>query len=218
MALDFVEKSHLEDREDLWVDVVQHSLRHPDFLAKLLDYLGVCGLNPISLIAGIDRRMEIPHLRERLMRIVTQYTFQVALTDSCKASLEDDTLSSLRSLNQSRRRAVRVEPTLRCGTCARPLFMPPPPRIVKLNSADGPASPTPTTSTASAATVTTTAPTVGVGATATLTSAAGIGSGAGGKIWGNPGVGSGCPSGAVVYAHKQAYHRVCFDVRGKLKK
>ena len=31
-------------------------------------------------------------------------------------------------------------------------------------------------------------------------------------------VGSGCPTGTVLYAHKQAFHRACLDVRGKLKK
>ena len=66
---------------------------------------------------------------------MNQYKFQVSLNESCNASLEDDTLTSLRSLNQSRRRAVRVEPTWRCSTCARPLFMPPPPRIQKLGLA-----------------------------------------------------------------------------------
>ena len=73
MCIDFVDQCHADDQEDLWVDVVQYSLRHPEFLAKLLDYLGVCGLQPISLIAAIDRRMEIPYLRLRLLRMVNPF-------------------------------------------------------------------------------------------------------------------------------------------------
>ena len=80
MCIDFVDQCNSDDQEDLWVDVVQYSLRHPEFLAKLLDYLGVCGLQPISLIAAIDRRMEIPYLRLRLLRMVRQCHVTITLT------------------------------------------------------------------------------------------------------------------------------------------
>ena len=50
MCIDFIDQWPSDDQQDLWVDVVQYSLRHPEFLAKLLDYLGVCGLQPIRLV------------------------------------------------------------------------------------------------------------------------------------------------------------------------
>jgi hypothetical protein len=125
------------------------------------------------------------------------------------ASLEEDTLSSLRSLNQSRRRAVRVDATLRCAVCSRPLFMPPPPRILKLAAGEGGGDAGPAGAAAAAS------PSLaGAGATVGV----GVGAGTGGKIWGPPSVGSGCPTGTVLYAGKHALHRVCLDVRAKLKK
>jgi len=56
LAIDFVEQAAAGDQEGLWGDVVQHCLRQPDLLAQLLDYVGVCGLHPIALLAGVDPR------------------------------------------------------------------------------------------------------------------------------------------------------------------
>lgn len=47
------------------------------------------------------------------------------MTDKCNLILEEDTLETLRRLNQRQRRAVKVDPGNRCGVCARPIFMNP---------------------------------------------------------------------------------------------
>ena len=58
------------------------------------------------------------------MRVIHQFESQVALSDKCNISLEEeDMVSSMRLLNQSRRRAMRLDCTTRCASCTIPLFM-----------------------------------------------------------------------------------------------
>lgn len=69
--------------------------------------------------------MDIPHLRERLLRLLTQTEYQVFSRENCRKVLQDDTVTLLRKLNQTQRRGYRVNHTSRCGLCSRPLPMPP---------------------------------------------------------------------------------------------
>jgi hypothetical protein len=93
--------------------------------------------------------------------------------------------------------------------------MPPPPRILKLAAGEGGGDAGPAGAAAAAAAAAAASPSLaGPGAAVGV----GVGAGTGGKIWGPPSVGSGCPTGTVLYAGKHALHRVCLDVRAKLKK
>lgn len=107
----------------LWTDLVDYSLQHHDFLANLLDFIGICNINPINLIAQIPKKNTVEFLRQRIERIIRQFGFQVFLNEKCNGILEHDTLTLLRQLNQGQRRAIRIDPQLRCGVCSRPLYM-----------------------------------------------------------------------------------------------
>ena len=56
----------------------------------------------------IEGTTEIPELRSRLLKIIHQNNFEVSLHGICNSSLEDDTITILRSLNQGRRKAIKV--------------------------------------------------------------------------------------------------------------
>ena len=56
----------------------------------------------------IEGNTEIPELRSRLLKIIHQNNFEVSLHGICNSSLEDDTITILRSLNQGRRKAIKV--------------------------------------------------------------------------------------------------------------
>jgi hypothetical protein len=201
MAIEFVE-SH--DKQ-LWVDVVNHSLLHADFLTALMDHLGICSLNPINLISQIGRKTEIHFLRQRLLRITNQFKFQVDLNDKCNIALEEDMLSSQRLLNQSRRRAMKVKPTVRCTTCARPLFMPAPVRTgLPVEGGIG--------------TITASSSQIGSDDNTIKNDDSKLGNTGKdspkiGTIWGNV-VGE-ITTGLVVYSDRSAYHRSCYDITFK---
>jgi hypothetical protein len=107
----------------LWDDLVEYCMAHPAYLTRVLDHLGLCKLNPVTVIAKIPRRSYIPHLRVRLLRILQQIQFQTEISQRSTALQEVDALSLLRQQNQGQRRAMKVDTSVRCNACSRPLAM-----------------------------------------------------------------------------------------------
>jgi hypothetical protein len=120
-AIKFVES---QDR-CLWPDLIEYSHRNSEFLGQLLDYLGVCNLDPFEIVSKIPPKLKIPHINKKLEQIVSQYQFQLFLHDICNDILEFDALNLLGSLNQGQRRAVKVIPQQlqHCRLCTRPLYV-----------------------------------------------------------------------------------------------
>ena len=112
----------------LWPDVVEYSIQNSDFLIQLLDYLGVCNIDPRVIVSRIPSKLKIPKIRSKMKQIIDQYDFQLFLHDICNDILEMDALDLLRSLNHSQRRGIKVFPQqLRCKICTRYLYQTPGP-------------------------------------------------------------------------------------------
>jgi hypothetical protein len=92
----------------LWDDLIEYSLTHYTFLVQLLDYLGMCKLNPVTVISKIPPKAHIPHLKLRLMRILDQLKFQRSVSMRSNALQEEDALNLMRQQNQGQRRAMKV--------------------------------------------------------------------------------------------------------------
>ena len=131
-AIDFLYE-YLTDQE-LWKDLTDYALQNTDFLAKLLDFIGNCDINPKDIVDKIPSLSTIAHLRHRMLRLINQKGFQAFLSDKCNDVLEDDTLKLLKTLNQRQRKALKVDPNTRCSVCARPLFIPPGTSVDKFTS------------------------------------------------------------------------------------
>jgi hypothetical protein len=108
----------------LWDDLVDYCLSHTAFLMRVLDYLGMCRLNPAVVISKIPDRAYIPYLRLRLIRLLDQIKFQTEISVRTTALQEVDALNLLRQQNQGQRRAMKVDTVVRCAACSRPLAMP----------------------------------------------------------------------------------------------
>eukprot|EP00752_Nemacystus_decipiens_P006159 g5557.t1 len=122
-AIEFVEAHD----KDLWYRLIEHSLKNEAFLSGLLDHAGVYDVDLARLVAEIPKGMHIPGLRDKVVKIISDYHFQVSVNESCSASVKTDLLRRLRRLNQGQRRATRVEAGARCsyGLCLMPLAGPP---------------------------------------------------------------------------------------------
>lgn len=107
-AVDFIERHEDIHQPELWNDLVDYSLQNQAYLSELLDYLGVCNLDAVSVVSSIPSNATIPFLRQKFLRIIKQYNFQVFVTDQCNKILEDDVVESSRRLKQGQRRAVKV--------------------------------------------------------------------------------------------------------------
>jgi len=124
LAVEYVEQNDPE----LWEDVVNHALSHHDFLAELMDLIGMYHkFNPLTLVKKLPPCMEIPLLRQRLLRLIKHCDFQEFMRGQCRLILQDDTVTLLRQLNRSQRRGMKVNAgSTRCAGCGRPTSMPPP--------------------------------------------------------------------------------------------
>jgi hypothetical protein len=120
-AISFIEAND----KSLWGDLLDYGLENPKFLSQLLDFVGVCEVDPVELLRRIPPKLKLPHLRYKLQQILSQFDFKVFMNDICNDILDEDAQNLLRQLNQQRRKAIRISPSeLRCVVCSRPLYLP----------------------------------------------------------------------------------------------
>lgn len=72
-AVDFVEKQR---DVELWHDLISYSLDNAKFISGLLDRIGD-HIDPLTLIQQIPKGMEIPGLKMKLVKIISDYSLQV---------------------------------------------------------------------------------------------------------------------------------------------
>lgn len=117
-AIDFC-KEHNDP--DLWEDLIVYSLDKPAFITSLLHSIGT-HVDPILLIQRIPEGLQIPHLRDALVKILRDYNLQISLREGCKKILVSDCITLLNRLNRQHSRAVFVQYDQLCLACDRKLL------------------------------------------------------------------------------------------------
>eukprot|EP00736_Rhodelphis_marinus_P005752 Rmarinus@m.24945 len=104
---------------ELFDDLIRYSLDNPDFIGGLLEHLGGY-IDPIKLIRLIPTDMEIPGLKAKVTKIISDYRLQVTLRQQCHTILRDDCVSLAKNLDRQQRGAVRVDVgSATCSLCTR---------------------------------------------------------------------------------------------------
>ncbi|GBM04489.1 Vacuolar protein sorting-associated protein 41 [Araneus ventricosus] len=116
-AIEFC-KEH--DDKELWEDLINSSLDKPGFITVLLQNIGT-HVDPIILIQKIPNGLEIPGLRDSLVKILHDYTLQISLREGCKKILVSDCYSLLEKLNKLQKRGILVSEDQVCPLCERRL-------------------------------------------------------------------------------------------------
>ena len=62
--------------EELWDDLITKSMQKPAFVSALLEHIGG-HVDPIKLIKRIPEGLEIEGLRDRLVKIISDFNLQV---------------------------------------------------------------------------------------------------------------------------------------------
>uniref|UniRef100_A0A8C6V0T5 VPS41 subunit of HOPS complex n=1 Tax=Neogobius melanostomus TaxID=47308 RepID=A0A8C6V0T5_9GOBI len=107
-AIDFAKE---QDDAELWEDLISYSIDKPPFITGLLNNIGT-HVDPILLIHRIKEGMEIPNLRDSLVKILQDYNLQILLREGCKKILVADSLSLLQKMHRTQMRGVRVDGSL----------------------------------------------------------------------------------------------------------
>uniref|UniRef100_A0A3P9KGQ5 Vacuolar protein sorting-associated protein 41 homolog n=1 Tax=Oryzias latipes TaxID=8090 RepID=A0A3P9KGQ5_ORYLA len=102
-AIEFAKE---QDDGELWDDLISYSIDKPPFITGLLNNIGT-HVDPILLINRIKEGMEIPNLRDSLVKILHDYNLQILLREGCKKILVADSLSLLQKMHHTQMRGVR---------------------------------------------------------------------------------------------------------------
>lgn len=85
-AIDFA-KERKDD--DLWEDLLRYSETRPTFIKGLLENVST-EIDPIRIIRRIRNGLEIPGLKESLIKILQDFNLQTSLMEGCGTILNSD--------------------------------------------------------------------------------------------------------------------------------
>ncbi|XP_015273395.1 PREDICTED: vacuolar protein sorting-associated protein 41 homolog [Gekko japonicus] len=117
-AIEFAKE---QDDAELWEDLILYSIDKPPFITGLLNNIGT-HVDPILLIHRIKEGMEIPNLRDSLVKILQDYNLQILLREGCKKILVADSLSLLKKMHRTQKRGVLVDEESICEACLPPIL------------------------------------------------------------------------------------------------
>ncbi|KAF4020235.1 hypothetical protein G4228_012017, partial [Cervus hanglu yarkandensis] len=104
-AIEFAKE---QDDAELWEDLILYSIDKPPFITGLLNNIGT-HVDPILLIHRIKEGMEIPNLRDSLVKILQDYNLQILLREGCKKILVADSLSLLKKMHRTQMKGILVD-------------------------------------------------------------------------------------------------------------
>ncbi len=118
MAIEYVVEA---DDKELWEDLITYSLQSSEFIAGLLEKIGA-HIDPLLLLKRIPETMEIPGLRDKLVKILSDYQLHCSLRQGCAAVLRADAVVLSQRLNRLQKKAYRINPlTVVCSLCHLPI-------------------------------------------------------------------------------------------------
>ncbi|KDR84343.1 hypothetical protein GALMADRAFT_237137 [Galerina marginata CBS 339.88] len=116
-AIDFAKE---QSDDDLWEDLLKYSETRPAFIRGLLENVGV-EISPIRLIRRIKNGLEIPGLKEALIKILQDFHLQISLLEGCQTILNGDSSDLSRKLQHNQSSGFFLSSTSKCHVCGRPL-------------------------------------------------------------------------------------------------
>ncbi|KAL2623253.1 hypothetical protein R1flu_003458 [Riccia fluitans] len=103
-AIKFISAQH---DEELWEELINQSLRHPELVGALLEHT-VGNIDPLQVLHKVPCGLPIPRLRDRLVKIITDYRTETSLRRGCNEILKADCVDLLVRYYDEARHAIRV--------------------------------------------------------------------------------------------------------------
>ncbi|CAH1452513.1 unnamed protein product [Lactuca virosa] len=101
-AVEFVSMQH---DDDLWEELIRQCLDKPEMVGVLLEHT-VGNLDPLYIVNIVPNGLEIPRLRDRLVKIITDYRTETSLRHGCNDILKADIVNLLVKYYKEARRAI----------------------------------------------------------------------------------------------------------------
>ncbi|KAL5715636.1 Vacuolar protein sorting-associated protein 41 [Ranunculus cassubicifolius] len=104
-AIEFVSSQH---DDDLWEELIQQCLNKPEMVGVLLEHT-VGNLDPLYIVNLVPNGLVIPRLRDRLVKIITDYRTETSLRNGCNDILKTDVVNLLVKYYKEARRAILID-------------------------------------------------------------------------------------------------------------
>ncbi|KAH7884097.1 hypothetical protein F5I97DRAFT_1814387 [Phlebopus sp. FC_14] len=116
-AIEFAKE---QNDDDLWEDLLKYSETRPAFIRGVLENVGA-EIDPIRLIRRIKNGLEIPGLKDALIKILHDFHLQISLLEGCQTILNGDCsdLAGIRQKGQNSGFFFGAKAT--CPLCSEPL-------------------------------------------------------------------------------------------------
>ncbi|KAL3620142.1 Vacuolar protein sorting-associated protein 41 [Castilleja foliolosa] len=101
-AIEFVSMEH---DDELWEELIKQCLNKPEMVGVLLEHT-VGNLDPLYIVNMVPNGLEIPRLRDRLVKIITDYRTETSLRHGCNDILKADCVNLLIKYYKEARRAI----------------------------------------------------------------------------------------------------------------
>lgn len=117
MAIEFAKE---QSDDDLWEDLLKYSETRPTFIRGLLENVGA-EIDPIRLIRRIKNGLEIPGLKEALIKILHDFHLQISLLEGCQTILNGDSSDLAKTRSKGQNSGFFMKSRTICVLCTQPL-------------------------------------------------------------------------------------------------
>eukprot|EP00127_Corallochytrium_limacisporum_P002035 Clim_evm23s99 gene=Clim_evmTU23s99 len=118
-AIEFAKE---QDDAELWQDLINFSIDKPDYVRALLLQAG-SHIDPLNVVPRIPETMEIPGLREAVIKVLADSQTKSLLQKSCAQILQDDVVELQRRLKALQNRGAWSDPHESvCAICNGPIW------------------------------------------------------------------------------------------------
>ena len=118
-AIEFCKEA---DDQDLWEDLIDYSMKKPEFIRVLCENIVDHHVDRVALIKRIPAGTTIPGLRDALVKILQDFQLQIALNRGCRDVLTKDSNALLDRLSRLMRRGMLVRESRTCALCNGPVI------------------------------------------------------------------------------------------------
>ncbi|CAL1378642.1 unnamed protein product [Linum trigynum] len=101
-AVEFVTMQH---DDDLWEELIKQCINKPEMVGVLLEHT-VGNLDPLYIVNIVPNGLEIPRLRDRLVKIITDYRTETSLRNGCNDILKADCVNLLVKYYKEAKKAI----------------------------------------------------------------------------------------------------------------
>lgn len=101
-ALEF---ASMQNDDEVWEELIKQSTQRPEMVGMLLEHT-VGNLDPLHIVNMVPEGLEIPRLRDRLVKIITDYRTETSLRHGCNDILKADIVNLLVKYYKEARQGV----------------------------------------------------------------------------------------------------------------